>query len=303
MRDDGASRHAPQSTGLLVLRIALTGADGFTGRQFIQSAGQAGHQTVALRAELTDATAVAAEVATLRADAVVHLAAISFVGHQNERAFYDVNLFGTLNLLEALAAGENAGELHCVLLASSANIYGNWGQSPIAETQPPAPVNHYAMSKLAMEHMARTYLPQLPLVTVRPFNYTGPGQAPEFVIPKLVDHFRRRAESIALGNLHVEREYNDVRFVCEAYLRLLAQGQAGEVYNICTGQTYDFHTLIATLEQLTGHRLRVEVDPSLVRANEVHRLCGDPSHLRAAIGELPAYSLEQTLSWMLSSRV
>jgi nucleoside-diphosphate-sugar epimerase len=283
------------------LKIALTGAGGFTGRQFIQSAAQAGHETLALRANLTDASEVAAEVAELRADAVVHLAAISFVGHQDERAFYDVNLFGTLNLLKALAASANAGAIRRVLLASSANIYGNWGQAPITETQPPAPVNHYAMSKLAMEHMARTYLPRLPLLTVRPFNYTGPGQARQFVIPKLVDHFRRRADHIAMGNLHVEREYNDVRFVCEAYLRLLTLGQPGEVYNICSGQTYDFQTVIATLERLTGHRPRVEVDPALVRANEVHRLCGDPSHLRSTIGEMPAYALEQTLAWMLAS--
>lgn len=279
----------------------MTGAGGFTGRQFIQSAAQAGHETLPLRADLTNVPEVTAEVEALRVDAVVHLAAISFVGHKDERAFYDVNLFGTLNLLQALAVSPNAGALRCVLLASSANIYGNWGQSPIAETQPPAPVNQYAMSKLAMEHMARTYLPQLPLVTVRPFNYTGPGQAPQFVIPKLVDHFRRRADHVAMGNLHVEREYNDVRFVCEAYLRLLEHGQVGEVYNICTGQTYDFQTVIAALERLTGHRPRVEVDPALVRANEVHRLCGDPSHLRAAVGELPTYALEQTLTWMLAS--
>jgi GDP-6-deoxy-D-talose 4-dehydrogenase len=283
------------------LKIALTGAGGFTGRQFIQSATRAGHETLPLRADLTDASEVVAEVAGLRVDAVVHLAAISFVGHQDERAFYAVNLFGTLNLLQALAASPNAGALRCVLLASSANIYGNWGESPIAETQPPAPVNHYAMSKLAMEHMARTYLPRLPLVTVRPFNYTGPGQTPKFVIPKLVDHFRRRADHIAMGNLHVEREYNDVRFVCEAYLRLLEYGKAGQTYNICTGHTYDFRTVIATLERLTSHQPRVEVDPALVRANEVHRLCGDPSHLRATVGELPAYTLEATLAWMLAS--
>jgi nucleoside-diphosphate-sugar epimerase len=283
------------------LKIALTGAGGFTGRQFIQSAAQAGHETLPLRADLTNVSEVTAEVAALRIDAVVHLAAISFVGHQDERAFYNVNLFGTLNLLQALAASPNAGALRCVLLASSANIYGNWGQSPIAETQPPAPVNHYAMSKLAMEHMARTYMSRLPLVTVRPFNYTGPGQAPQFVIPKLVDHFRRRADHIAMGNLHVEREYNDVRFVCEAYLRLLEHRPAGQVYNICTGHTYNFQTVIAALEGLTGHRPRVEVDRALIRANEVHRLCGDPSHLRAAVGELPTYSLEQTLAWMLAS--
>ncbi|MEP6789839.1 MAG: GDP-mannose 4,6-dehydratase [Ramlibacter sp.] len=298
MRHDGQGRLAAQPAGLFVLRILLTGADGFTGRQFAGGAAAAGYQTVALACDLTNGAAVMAEVGHLDFDCVVHLAAISFVGHQNDRAFYDVNLFGTLNLLEALAVSGKA--LGRVLLASSANVYGNSEHSPVPETQAPAPVNHYAMSKLAMEHMARRYLPHLPVFVTRPFNYTGPGQAPQFVIPKLVDHFRRRVAAVSMGNLHVEREYNDVRFVCEAYLRLLECARPGEVYNVCSGQTYDFQTVILLLEKLTGHQLQVKVDPAMVRANEVHRLCGDPGRLAGAIGALPSYSLQQTLETMLA---
>jgi nucleoside-diphosphate-sugar epimerase len=280
------------------LRIALTGGAGFTGLHLARAAHDAGHEVVALRADITDAGALAAELASLDADAVVHLAGIAFVGHKDDRAFYDVNLFGTLNLLEALAA--SARPPARVLLASSANVYGNRGGAPIREDQAPAPVNHYAMSKLAMEHMARTYLNRLPIVIARPFNYTGPGQSPSFVIPKLVDHFRRRAATVRMGNLHVEREYNDVRFVCDAYLRLLERGVPGEAYNVCSGTPHDFREVIAMLERLTGHRLQVEVDPALVRENEVHRLCGDPALLHAAVGTPVRHSLEETLAWMLS---
>ncbi len=280
------------------MRILVTGAEGFTGREFIRSATAAGHETVPLRANLTQAQAVVHEVESLQVDAVVHLAAISFVGHENERAFYDVNLFGTLHLLEAL---KRAGRpLSKVLLASSANIYGNCEQSPIGEAQPPAPVNHYAMSKLAMECMARAQAAGLNLAITRPFNYTGPGQAPQFVIPKLVDHFRRRAPSVSLGNLNVEREFNDVRFVCAAYLALLAAPAASGAYNVCTGTTYTLRDVMGLLEGLTGHSLEVQVDARLVRDNEVRRLCGDPSRLRACAPGLPDYSLKDTLSWMLS---
>lgn len=280
------------------MRILLTGAPGFTGRQFTRSAHAAGHEVLALASDLTDAQALGQEVAGLAFDAVVHLAAIAFVAHADDKAFYDVNLFGTLNLLRALQGRPQP--LKKVLLASSANIYGNCRQSPIAETQPPAPVNHYAMSKLAMEHLGRAHGAGLPLVFVRPFNYTGPGQPPHFVIPKLVEHFRRRAPSIAMGNLHVEREFNDVRLVCEAYLRLLEQGKEGDVYNVCTGRPYGFTEVLALLQKLSGHQIEVQVDPALVRANEVVRLCGDPARLIQAIGPLPAYSLEGTLSWMLA---
>jgi nucleoside-diphosphate-sugar epimerase len=98
----------------------------------------------------------------------------------------------------------------------------------------------------------------------------------------------------------VQREYNDVRFVCDAYLRLLEAPGPHPVYNVCTGVTYDFNTVIGMLQEITGHSIEVDVDPNLVRANEVHRLCGDPSRLREAIGPVGAYGLEDTLRWMLA---
>jgi nucleoside-diphosphate-sugar epimerase len=281
------------------MKILLTGASGFTGRHFQDRAALQGHTVMPLAVDLTDAAGLKAEVAAADADAVVHLAAISFVAHANLRAFYEVNVIGTTQLLDAVAAAPRRPA--CVLVASSANIYGNADASPIAETQPPAPVNHYAMSKLAMEHMARTYGDRLPLLFTRPFNYTGVGQAPHFVIPKLVDHFARRAATISLGNLHVEREFNDVRMVCDAYLRLLERGTPGEAYNICTGQPHTLHAVIDRLGALAGHTMEVRQDPAFTRANEVHRLCGDPRKLRAAVGELPEPPLEETLAWMLAA--
>ena len=87
-------------------------------------------------------------------------------------AFYNVNVLGAMNLLAGLTA--LPVKPRKVLLASSANVYGNCDASPITEGQLAAPVNHYAMSKLAMEQMAWTYLDRLPIVITRPFNYTGP---------------------------------------------------------------------------------------------------------------------------------
>lgn len=292
------------------MRLLVTGVDGFTGVHFTQLAQQAGHAVAPLCADLTQPDAVAAEVSAAVAAqpeqpwAVVHLAALSFVGHADELAFYGVNVLGTLNLLKAVAAQANAPTR--VLIASSANVYGNCEHSPIAESQAPAPVNHYAASKLAMEHLARTYAGRLPLVIARPFNYTGPGQAPQFLIPKLVNHFARRASVIELGNLHVEREYNDVDFVCRSYLHLLQHADAGADYNICTGVTHTLEGVVARLTHLTGHSIQIEVNPAFVRANEIQRLCGDPGRLRSVwdkAGEAwPADDvLDATLSRMLAS--
>jgi nucleoside-diphosphate-sugar epimerase len=260
------------------LKILLTGADGFTGRPFSELAERAGHDVIALRSDLTDAEALAAEVLAVQPQAVVHLAGIAFVGHAHEEAFYSVNVVGTTNLLDALTRLTTPPQL--VLLASSANIYGNCEQSPIVETQSPAPVNHYAMSKLAMEHMAQTYMDRLNIVITRPFNYTGPGQDEVFLIPKLAKHFALRLPSVALGNLHVEREFNDVGMVCNAYLMLLEVGEPGEVYNVCSGQPYQLQTIIDSFEQLSGHSIEVTVNPAFVRTNEVHSLYGSPEKLR-----------------------
>lgn len=282
------------------MKILLTGADGFTGRFFKAHAASAGYEVVPLLADLTDRDALQKQVLQNAPDAVVHLAAISFVGHADANAFYAVNVVGTTNLLAALA--QLPKPPHRVLLASSANIYGNCEQSPIVESQTPAPVNHYAVSKLAMEHMARTYADRLPLVITRPFNYTGPGQDVNFVIPKLVKHFAQRAPSIALGNLHVEREFNDVQMVCSAYLKLLQHGEPGETYNVCSGQPYTLQHVIDTLTRITGHHIEVEVNPAFVRANEVHRLCGSPAKLQALLarhGCTPP--LEDTLRRMLAA--
>ena len=144
-----------------------------------------------------------------------------------------------------------------------------------------------------------------PLVITRPFNYTGPGQNLNFVIPKLVDHFAQRAPSIALGNLQVEREFNDVQMVCSGYLQLLQHGEPGQTYNVCSGQPYALQYVIEELSRITGHCIKVEVNPAFVRANEVHRLSGSPARLQARLAANGAAlhnpHLEDTLRRMLDA--
>ena len=85
------------------MKILLTGATGFTGRPFANLARIAGHEVLPLQANLTDREALLNEVAAAAPEAVVHLAAISFVGHADDNAFYAINTIGTTNLLAALA--------------------------------------------------------------------------------------------------------------------------------------------------------------------------------------------------------
>ncbi len=279
------------------MRILLTGADGFTGRHFQSKAHSLGHKVISLQADLIDADAVFSEVQTALPSHVLHLAAISAVTHADEDAFYRVNLFGTQNLLKALCALPAAPTK--VLLASSANVYGNALVSPISEECYPKPVNHYAISKLAMEFMSFSFAEQLPIVIGRPFNYTGAGHDNRFVVPKIVEHFQQGASEIELGNLEVYREYNDVRMVCDAYLKLLDVGVTGDVYNICTGRTYSLREVLSKLTKITGHDINVHINQEFVRKNEVITLSGDPKKIKTVAPELRIYDLEDTLIWML----
>ena len=282
------------------MNLLISGAHGFTGQHLMDMAHAQGYAVHALQSDLMQPDELRNEVAEVKPDFVVHLAGVSFVGHAEIDAFYRVNVLGSLHLLDALASLDTPPQK--ILMASSANVYGNCAESPITETQSPAPVNHYAASKLVMEHMARTRLDGLPVFFTRPFNYTGAGQSPDFLIPKLVQHFAARSAVVELGNMDVEREFNDVRFVCDAYLRLLQRAAPGETYNLCTGRTYSLREVLVMLTDLTGHPVEARVNPAFVRPHEISRLCGDSTKLRSCIGNVDRFGLRDTLDWMLQAQ-
>src|SRR5664279_3283153 len=195
--------------------VLLTGAAGFTGRYLRNALESRGYNVASLQVEgpnpcdLTDRASTESAVRGARPDVAIHLAALSFVGHDRPEEFYQVNVFGTLNLLQALAGLDRPPRR--VVIASSGNVYGTPDIGVLDESVCPAPVNHYASSKLAMENMVRAnWFGRMPIVITRPFNYTGPGQSKHFLIPKIVQHFRDRAAVIEMGNLNVSRDFSDV---------------------------------------------------------------------------------------------
>ena len=298
-------------------KILVTGADGFTGRYLAAELQRAGyevhglvHKPVALGkvpgvralhvADLSDAARLAAVVNEVQPDKVAHLAAIAFVAHGDIEAIYRTNLVGTRHLLEALA--QSNALLDAVLLASSANVYGNSVGGVLDENTPPAPANDYAVSKLAMEYAARLYVGRLPLIMARPFNYTGVGQAESFLIPKIVNHVRRRAPLIELGNLDVARDFSDVRNVVQLYRRLLeAPAAVGQTLNVCSGQAWSLNDVLAMVREISGHDFEVRVNPAFVRQNEVKTLLGSRARLDVVVGEVPEIALRDTLRWMLEA--
>lgn len=286
-------------------RVLVTGAAGFTGRHLCAHLREHGFEAVGLteaEADVTSAEQMTAAVRDAAPDFVVHLAAIAFPGHAQADAIYRVNLGGTLVLLEALRT-LRLGQ-HGILLPSTGTVYGHAAAPMLVEDAPTAPVSHYAVSKLAMEHMARLFKDALPIVVVRPFNYTGPGQREPYLVPKIVRHFAERADAIELGNVDVERDFLDVRTVVDAYRRLLQTPAAhGQTLNLCSGTGTTVRSLVGRLEAIAGRRMEIRVNPAFVRAGEPQRTVGSPARLRALIGELRPISLDTTLSDMLAERV
>lgn len=284
--------------------VLITGCTGFTGRYVAAALVDAGYrvadaESAGTRFDLTEPASVASVLQAVRPQYVVHLAALSFVGHRNPAAFYEVNTVGTTNLLDAVLAAKL--NIRRLIVASSANVYGNATVEPITEATAAAPANHYAASKLAMEAMVRTYADRLPVVVTRPFNYTGVGQAGSFLVPKLIRHFAERQPYVELGNLDVVRDFSDVRTVAEAYLRLLSADVPGGVTNLCSGIGRSLRWVIERLTELSGHEIEVRVNADLVRASEVHRLVGSTSTMESALGRLPFRDFSETLKWMLDA--
>lgn len=294
-------------------RILITGAGGFTGQHLLPVLASQDHELhgivlaehgaempflhAAHRADLRDFNALSEVVGKVQPDRVIHLAAIAFVAHGDASELYSTNIFGTRNLLHALSVAALRPE--AVLMASSANIYGNRREGVLDETMVPEPANDYGITKLSCEMLARLYADRLPIITVRPFNYTGRGQSENFIIPKIVAHAKARQPVIELGNIAVERDFSDVRAVVDAYVRLMETPAAiGEVFNVCSGRARSLTEVIAVVEQISGHHLEVAVNPAFVRADEVKTLSGSRAKLESVIGPLAMPSFDETLAWM-----
>ena len=282
--------------------IPVLKADGLNVRQLCNSNDDVKDQD--LFADITDLEALRVAISGVDIDYVIHLAGISFAAHQRPLELYNVNVLGTENLLKAF--NDNAPNVHKIILASSANIYGAQAQSnPVLdESLCPEPVNHYAVSKLAMEHMSRTWMDRLPITCVRPFNYTGRGQDEKFLVPKIISHFARKADAIELGNIDVARDFTDVRVISKCYLKILhAEKAIGETVNICSGRLTKLKEIAAFAEEITGHSLDIKVNPDFVRKSDIMELRGDPTYLHSLIGPVEHPEIRETLAWMLQDGV
>ncbi len=288
-------------------KVLITGINGFTGvhlEKYLSTHGFDVYGTVIaspkqknhIQCDLTRKDQVHAVIASVMPEYVIHIAAISFVAESNASLIYNVNVIGTENLLQALV--DNNCTPKKVILAGSATVYGNQGKEVLDESLCPAPVNHYGISKLAMEHIAANYFERFDIIITRPFNYTGVGQEAHFLIPKIVGHFKENKKVIELGNIHVAREFNDIAYVIDVYHKLLLCDAKSTVVNLSSNKPIKLLDVIEMMQKIAGYEIEVKINPDFVRPNEIKSLAGSTKKLETLISLDNDLTLEKTLKSM-----
>jgi GDP-4-dehydro-6-deoxy-D-mannose reductase len=287
------------------VKALVTGVAGFVGRHLVTHLETSGDVVTGIDREhgidLLDPPALLDAVAASQPDAVYHLGGWSDVGGSwdEPRAAFRVNAEGTLNVLEACRA-VGVGR---VLLVSSADVYGKVSLSelPLTEESPFRPVTPYAASKIAADELGlQSWLGHgLEVLRVRAFNHLGPGQTNRFVCPALAERIAQNEldgrEVVTVGNLTPRRDFTDVRDVVRAYRMLVANGEPGEAYNVCSGDDIAIAELADRLITMASRPMRLEGDPALQRPVDVPVLRGDYTKLQKATGWNPEINLDQTL--------
>jgi len=293
---------------LVSKKVLIIGIESFTGKHLSKFLVQNGFDVYGTslkninidtiyQCDISDKKSIKNILKKIRPNYIINLAGISFVGNANRELFYKINVLAVENILDSCMEIINYIPKK-IILASSATIYGNQNSNILDESMNPNPVNHYGISKLAMEQLAKTYFDKLDIIITRPFNYTGVGQEEHFLIPKIVSHFKEDKREIELGNIDVYREFNDILYVCDIYHKLLVSDIQSEVVNICSNRVIALNDVIKMMNRIAGYQIHVIVNPNFVRENEIVSLSGSVDKLYSLIGELKQIDFDRTLEKM-----
>jgi GDP-4-dehydro-6-deoxy-D-mannose reductase len=299
--------------------VLITGATGFAGSHLVELLAStervAGWGRSVPRPELArlaewtaidllDRDSVQREIARLRPATIFHLAGSPQVAEswRDSTTALAGNVLATAHLFDAM---RRAG-LRCrVLVAGSATVYAP-SESPLKESDPLAPTNPYALSKLAQEQLALRTASEdgLEIVMVRAFNHTGPRQSPTFVAPSMARQIALieggRVEPVMrVGNLQSLRDFLDVRDMVRAYTSLMERGKAGEIYNVGSGTGRSIQSLLDALCARSRIQVRVETDPTRFRPIENIAVIANTDRLREQTGWRPEISFESMLDRLL----
>jgi NAD dependent epimerase/dehydratase len=283
-------------------RILVTGADGFIGSHLVEELVRQGRSVRAfvlynsfdhwgwldsadpevkasievVAGDVRDRNCV--DAALSGCSSVLHLAALIGIpySYRAAQSYVDVNVHGTLNILEAA----RAKELEKVVVTSTSEVYGTAQFVPITEEHPLVGQSPYAATKIAADQLALSYQKSfgVPVAVARPFNTYGPRQSARAVIPTIVTQIADGSSKIKLGALRPSR---DLTFVADTARGLIAvhdgAKSVGEVINLGTGFEITIGELARLIADVMGREIEIESEEERLRpaASEVERLCAD----------------------------
>jgi len=232
-------------------------------------------------------------------DMVFHLGALISIPYSyvSPEAYVDVNIKGTLNILQAsLDFG-----VEKVLITSTSEVYGTARYVPIDERHPRQPQSPYSASKIAADALAESFYRSynLPVSIVRPFNTYGPRQSARAVIPTIITQLLGGKEEIRLGALHPTRDFVFVKDTVEGFVKIAqSDNTIGEDINIATGKEISIKELVEKIIKLINPNARIVIDRQRLRPekSEVERLLGSNEKLKKLTGWIPQYSLDEGLT-------
>lgn len=303
------------------MKVLVTGAHGFIGKQLVRTLLDARHELIATRgtadSEIADwshqVRVISLELCSpesvrqaveVEPDAIIHLAAVSYSRDANKDPglAWNVNAAGTARLLASVKdLREKTGSDPLVILASSAEVYGEGQGRPRAESEMPRPLNVYGATKLGCEIAATQARDEwdLRVIVVRPFPATGPGYQENRVLNKWISALREGQQTVE-GDSSVVRDFMDVRDVAGAYMALLNRGHPGETYNLAAGKAVTFGELFAMLTA------KLQKDARLVPAAQPRRdarhLVADVDKIRQHTGWHATIPLEQSISDLIDAQ-
>jgi len=252
---------------------------------------------------IQDETKLNEIISRSKPDEIYHLAAIAHVptSYEDPKLTFDVNLYGSLNVFEAVKAASRDIK---ILYVGSASEYGDVTHMdiPISENVPLRPVDPYSVSKVSADMLAFQYFKSfnMHIVRVRPFNHIGPRQSPDYVVSSFAKQIAeiekgQKEPVIMVGNLEAKRDFTDVRDMVRAYWFALQKGEPWEVYNICSGKAISIQESLDKLLKMSEKRVEVEQDRNRLRPADIPLLLGNSTKFNGKTGWEPEIPFERTL--------
>ncbi len=305
------------------MRAFVTGDSGFVGQWLCRALLRDGWDVVGFSLDLSrslhgdtepplDAVDAALDdILATPTDAIFHLAGVSSVpaAAADSQIAMNVNVGGAVRVMQAMHRAKTAtGAAPLLLIVGSGEEYGRHDESelPLVESAECRPATPYGLSKWMQERVVLTMAEDLGLrvIATRSFNHSGPGQAPSFLLPSLVQRAvaaRASGGEVVIGNTEVVRDFLHVEDVVSAYISLVSRGIPGEVYNVCSGHGVRVGELAQEVLAAAGVRTPLQVDPALQRAVDVPVLVGDNTKLRTTTGWAPRIARSRIISDLLDA--